>query len=172
MMTQKQGVEMLRLGKKEKQMGEERRKKQKIIDQFQDTKEKILEGWNTVFNAYTKMLETNPSVFSDPRKVADVLNDVLPKATELIDELMGYNKDWDEYNISVTAYMKDQNDIISEISQDINVDKNLFTLNANQVMRLPDLNKELNELLEDSRFLRQDMEAIEKVVASIRINPN
>jgi hypothetical protein len=172
MMNKTQTAEMIRLATKELKTGEDREKKDQFIDQFQETSDVLTEGWGKVFNSFPEMIKMNPPVFANPQKINELMNEVLPMATAFLNKGILFSNKYSEFNEKMTTYFNDQNDIIAELTKSINVDKNLFTLNSNQVMRLPELVVVGNKLYNECLTLNKEMMAIEKIVSFIRLPVN
>jgi len=171
-MNKNQTAEMIRLANKEMKSGEAREKKDKYIDKFQARSDVLTAGWGKVFNSFPEMIKMNPPVFANPQKINEIMNEVLPMATAFLNKGILFNNRYSEFNKKMTTYFNDQNDIISELTKSNNVEKNLFTMNSNQVMRLPELTVVGDKLYNECLILEKEMMAIEQKVSFIRLPVN
>src|ERR1035437_4211311 len=172
MNRKQQGAEILRLYEKEKKSSEERRKMMVKIQMFTKKTDKFIEECIVVIDAYPKMLKTNPELFSNHQNVAGILNKLEPRILKYMGDYSAFNDKYIDFLNLEISYLKDSKDLSEELKNQVKIDNNLFTKNSYQVMRLPELKTKLEEMYYEYPTLEKEMNAIEKVIASIRIPAN
>ena len=128
--------------------------------------------WGEFFVSYREMAMDTPSVFPDVMFVINILLELTPRATVFASKDNNFNSRYWEYKDTMFTYIKDQQDIYKELMEFKNVDNNIFTFMANQTMRIPELKAMVEKLFDECLILEEEMNSIEKVVASMRIPAN
>ncbi len=172
MFTEKQKKELLKLLDLDEKGKEFIKNKSIALLTIKGESDKLADGWNTIFNSYPKMLDAEIVVFPDPEKVYDGLIYAMDKGGESLSKMNDLIERHSKFHEDTMSYLNDQKDICDEIMLHKNIEKNIFTFKANQTMRIPELKVRVTELYNECLMIKEEMDAIEKVVASIRINPN
>ncbi len=171
-LTAAQIKELRKYSLKEVKEGKEMHAIEQMMEKYLYNRDLILEDWNEIFRDYPNLLESDPKVFKDAELAGNTLNKIIPQASLFLIKASKFKNKYTDYCSDISSYLNDQKEVLTEISNFNNVDKNIFTLKANQTMRVPEFMIRLNALLKEFWEVEKEMNTIEKSVASISIFAN